>query len=754
MTAREVAGLVRGRPAGKGKWQAKCPAHQDRNPSLSIREGRDGYVLLKCHAGCDLKDILEKLRLTVADISGGADHAPRHGKSTMQIDKTYPYTDAAGKLLYEVVRLLPKGFRQRRPDGTWNLNGVERVLFHLPEVLAADVVLIAEGEKDVLNLEEAVKYFAAQDGRRYAATTNPGGAGKWLHKYSQSLQGKSAAYVFEDNDDPGRKHAENICASIRTRVREVRLVDLPDLPDKGDVSDWLRDHTVQELWQLMQSAPPVPAGNSAPDPSAATVEYSEDALALKFTAEHGDRLRYTAEWNRWSKWNGRVWTRDTTCHVFDHARAICRAESTRARCDSPPAAARKISSAATVAAVERLARSDRHHAATVEQWDRDLWLLNTPGGVVDLRTGTLRSAQREDYMTKITAVGPGARCPLWLRFLDRITSGNREMQAFMQRMCGYALTGVTREHAFFFLYGTGGNGKGTFINTLAELMGAYAKTAPIEILLDSKNERHPTELAGLQGARLVTAVETEDGRRWSESRVKMLTGGDPVPARYMHQDFFEYTPQFKLIISGNHKPGLRTVDEAMRRRINLLPFTVTIPDSERDDDLREKLRGEWPGILQWAIEGCLAWQRDGLSAPQAVRDATADYLATEDAMARWREERCEESASSWESTAALFKDWREWTVANNEFTGSQKRFSQYLVDRGFVKDRTRTTRGFRGIALRAGAVTHVTDHLFTDVTRAHTRIRTEPDDVSHVSPEQDPDEDEDDKRDNFYKQEF
>jgi putative DNA primase/helicase len=382
-------------------------------------------------------------------------------------------------------------------------------------------------------------------------------------------------------------------------------------------------------------------------------EYSDDALALRFTEVYGNDLRYTAPWGRWNRWDLNCWRPDESLFVFDLARSVCRAASVER-----PKMAQRIGSAQTVAAIERLARADRRHAATIEQWDADPWLLNTPGGVVDLRTGQLRPAARADYMTKITAVAPGGECRLFRSFLSRITAGDEELQRYLQRMCGYILTGVTREDAIFFLYGTGANGKSKFLSAIAGLMGDYAKAAPIETFLDSKNEQHPTNLAGLQGARLVTAVETEDGRRWAESRMKALTGGDRISARFMRQDFFEYVPQFKLIIAGNHKPGLRTVDEAMRRRFNLLPFTVTIPAAERDLELGEKLREEWGGIFQWMIEGCPAWQSEGLQAPKAVSDATKNCLASEDVLARWIEERCEENGIYWTSATELFTDWR------------------------------------------------------------------------------------------------
>ncbi len=457
--------------------------------------------------------------------------------------------------------------------------------------------------------------------------------------------------------------------------------------------------------------------------------FADDALALKFSALHGDDLRYTALWGRWSRWDGTRWSPDETLRVFDLARAVCRASAETV----PPQIAARITSAQTVYAVERLARSDRRHAARVEQWDSEPWLLNTPGGVIDLKTGELRPARREDHITKITAAAPQGDCPLWLKFLARITNGNQEVEGFLQRMCGYALTGTTQEHALFFLHGTGANGKSVFLNTISGVLGDYAKTAPIETFIDAKNERHPTDLAGLQGARLVTAVETEDGRRWAESKLKALTGGDRIAARFMRQDFFQFTPQFKLVIAGNHKPGLRTVDEAMRRRFNLLPFTQTIPAAERDPNLTERLRTEWGGILQWMIGGCLAWQRDGLRAPRTVVDATNEYLAAEDSLGQWLEERCTLDVNAFGSSTALFDDWKIWAEARGEFVGKQRRFAENLSARCFQPTRTNSARGFNGIRLQQDSVTLVTDSPYIPVTRAPARVRANGFDASHAS---------------------
>jgi hypothetical protein len=242
-------------------------------------------------------------------------------------------------------------------------------------------------------------------------------------------------------------------------------------------------------------------------------EHSDDALELKFAKKHAHQFRYTLAHGRWNKWNGKLWLPDATPYVFAAARAICREDAKN--CDRD--LARKVTSASTVAGIERLARNDPNLLAEFDQWDANPWLLNTPTGVIDLHTGAVRPARPDDYMTKSTAVGPAvSNCPLWHKFLDKITDGNQKLQEYLQRMCGYALTGITAEHALFFLYGPGGNGKGRFVYPLAGILGTYAREAPIDVFLDSHNERHPTELAWLQGARLVTATGTEEGRRWSE----------------------------------------------------------------------------------------------------------------------------------------------------------------------------------------------------------------------------------------------
>jgi putative DNA primase/helicase len=440
-------------------------------------------------------------------------------------------------------------------------------------------------------------------------------------------------------------------------------------------------------------------------------EFSDESLALEFATRHADDLRYVHAWGKWLHWTRTKWATDDTLLAFDHARLICREASQRAvkvNRKSGAKIAAMITSAQKVAAIERLAKADRRLAATVDQWDIEPFILNTPSGVVDLRTGRLRPHRQADHCTKATAIGPadvGTPCPQWLRFLDRVTDGDGELIGFLQRVAGYALTGSTKEHALFFAYGTGRNGKGVFINTLTRIMADYAEIGSMDTFTASSVSQHSTDLAKLRGARLVTAQETEEGRRWAEAKIKAMTGGDPITARFMRQDFFTFEPAFKLVIAGNHKPGLRGVDEAIRARFNLIPFNVTIPPAERDLDLPDKLRAEWPAILRWMIEGCVEWQRDGLQPPAAVKAATDDYLDAEDAFGLWLAEDCTRSARAWENSTVLYEAWVRWADRNGEHPGRSKNFSQTLEARGFEKSREAGTgkRGFTGIALRSEA---------------------------------------------------
>lgn len=423
-------------------------------------------------------------------------------------------------------------------------------------------------------------------------------------------------------------------------------------------------------------------------------EATEDGVARLFAKLHGDTMRFDHDAGRWFRWSGSQWAEDRTGTAF----AFCRVLARDAYGPLSERAQKSARRAAFASGVEKFARTDPGLAVTAEHWDSDPFLLGAPGATVDLRTGFARKPDPADGIMRQASVAPAdtADCPLWRAFLDQTTGGDAELDRFLQQLCGYALTGSVAEHALFFVYGAGGNGKSVFLNIFAHLAGSYAATAAMDTCTASAHDRHPTDLAALRGARLVTASETEEGRAWAESRIKQMTGGDPITARFMRRDFFTYHPQFKLVIAGNHKPVLRTVDDAVRRRFHIIPFTRRPVSPDRE--LESKLRAEVSGILRWAIEGCLDWQRNGLSRPDAVARETDSYFAEQDLFGLWLEDTCtvdRNNSHLWEESARLYESWKAYAKAAGEDPGSSKQFGERLSRAGFERDLKRVGKPVR-----------------------------------------------------------
>jgi putative DNA primase/helicase len=423
---------------------------------------------------------------------------------------------------------------------------------------------------------------------------------------------------------------------------------------------------------------------------------SEDSVARLFAHRWRGKLAFCHDHGKWAEYDGNTWRFCRVPVAFQYARELSRNLSNL----KPTAAALKTRFAA---GVEKFAQADPIFRRTADHWDRDIFLLGTPAGTVDLRTGRLRASMQSDFITKSTAVAPEEfeDCPTWFRFLNEATGGDEEMIRFLQQIAGYSLTGDISEQALFFIHGPGGAGKGTFINTLQYLMGDYAKVSAMETFAARKHAQHSTELAMLRGARLVTASETEEGAAWAEARIKQLTGGDVIAARFMRQDFFEFLPQFTLVIVGNFKPTLRTVDEAMRRRFNIIPFTI-IP-KRKDRNLAAKLAGEAPGILRWMINGCLDWQANGLVRPDSVVSATDEYFEDQNTTQQWLEESCDVDFSNfyrYEKTGPLFESWSRFAKLNGAEIGNSKSFKATMERMGFKYKRDKTGRYFYHVSLK------------------------------------------------------
>ena len=431
--------------------------------------------------------------------------------------------------------------------------------------------------------------------------------------------------------------------------------------------------------------------------NASAPEQSEDAIAAEFAAYHAVTWRNVPVWGAWFFWNGAVWQKDSVAAVREAVRQTCRAIAIK---NGKPNEARRIASDKTIAAVLRIASSDPVLTTRTEEWDADPMVLNCTAGLVDLETGEITSHSPADLITRLAPASGSGTCPRWIVFIDEITGGDNELAAYIKRVCGYCLTGSTREQVFFFLHGFGANGKSVFLQTCCAVFGDYATTAALDTFMASQGERHSTDLAGLRGARLVVVSETEPGRAWAETRIKAISGGDKISARFMHRDFFEFTPTFKLMVAGNHRPRLTGVGEAWRRRIHLIPFSVTIPAEKRDGRLVEHLAAERDGILGWMLQGGADWLKDGLHPPKCVLDAAQDYFEDEDQIGQWLATQCQQGDGVSATADDLYQNWKRFAEAAGQTPGTKKSLGEALRERGFLQSRTSRARLWLGLAPR------------------------------------------------------
>lgn len=464
---------------------------------------------------------------------------------------------------------------------------------------------------------------------------------------------------------------------------------------------WPEERLLREFKALLrldcENHGPMP-GQKADEEEDAAPEFSDDALVQLFVRECSQDWIYIAVWGQWFRWTGNVWRRDAVGAVVQAVRLACRAVANK---NNRPADQRRLASTKTILAVAKLAGSDPSIATDVDQLDQHVLLLNTPEGVVDLDTGAVGPHERRLLLTQITCASPGGGCPTWMNFLLTITGGDEALMAYLARVAGYCLTGQTNEQAFFLLHGLGANGKSVFLQTLAYVLGDYAATAASDTFISRGGTRHLSEIAGLRGARMVLMSETETDAQWAEARIKMVTGGEKLRANFMYKDHFEFTPQFKLLVGTNHRPALGEVGEAMRRRLHLIPFNVTIPEDQRDPDLAEKLKLEANGILGWMLAGCHDLQRlGGLRPPPCVSSAVQEYFSTEDRFGQWIEECCDVGNACRATSRTLFASWSSWAKEAGLDPKSNRYLGEQLRSRGFCDGKVGRDRGWYGIGLR------------------------------------------------------
>lgn len=698
-------------------WQAICPAHDDSTASLSISKGDDGRVLLYCHAKCSTESVVRAAGLEMRDLMPHVEAQNRHQqkqREPFKFECAYDYHDASGKLIFQACRGTRGGkktFLQRQPDGNgdWIWKAPEQpVLYRLPRLVAnvSGVVFALEGEKDV----------DAAESLGLIATTSPGGAGKWRARYAESLRNQRVV-IIPDNDKPGEDHAQDVARSLLGVAASVKILRLPGLPPKGDLSDWLAaGGTAEKLHELAtecaeyvpelleSNTPEVTDSVSSlnlKDASART----DVANAKRFHAMFGSDVRWCEPWGKWLVWDGCRWSSDAEKRIDTMAKRVADQvwketakllpKADFATGKELTAFARSTASARGISNMLALAKSEPGVPILPDVLNAEPWLLNCPNGTIDLRTGKLRPHAQSDYLTTLcpTPYDPAATCERWQRAVDTILDGKRDLIGFVQRLLGSAIVGTVVEHILPILWGDGSNGKGLFLETIMDDLGPdYACKISSEVLMASKGDRHPTELADLHGKRLVVASETDDGRRLREGLLKEITGGDTIKARRMREDFWQFRPSHTLVLLTNHKPIVKGNDHGVWRRLCLVPFTQKFWDADRgqsgppelkaDKYLRDALEAEHAGILAWLVRGCLEWQCDGLRQPEEVTAATAEYRSEMDVIGAFLGECCIEEVGCTAKASDVYASYVAWCKASGEHPITQRRFGIALSDRG------------------------------------------------------------------------
>ncbi|MFC1782299.1 phage/plasmid primase, P4 family [Planctomycetota bacterium] len=697
--------LEKVKQAGENQWQAICPAHDDKTPSLSISTGDDGTILLKCQANCETKVICQALGIELKDLF------PNKPKAKSRIVNTYDYCDESGKMIFQAVRFEPKDFKQRRPDGNggwiFNLKGIKRVLYRLPELIRAPIpgwIFISEGEKDSDNLAAL----------GLTATTCPMGAGKWRSDYNQYFANRHVC-ILPDNDKPGREHAVKVANDLHGKAAMIKILALPGLAKGQDVSDWLSnggDKT--KLIELVESAPifePTKEIKSEYD-------LSERGNGERFAAQHGDKVRFCHSWGKWLFYDAQQWTVDaqneitelskqTIQNIFESA-AQAKPESERAQI------AKHAIKSDTRSQIENMlwfAAREKPICCYARAFDNDLWALNCLNGTIDLKTGKIKPHNAGDMLTKICPViyDQQADQKQWLDFLYDVTNGSGPMMIFLQTAIGYSLTGDIGEEKLFFIHGPAASGKSTFVEAVKSTLGDYAQTTDFETFL----QRHSVggarnDVAQLAGARFVASIEVDEGKKLAEGLVKMLTGGDTVRARFLYQESFEFLPQFKLWLAANHAPRIKDTDAALWRRVLKVPFDYAIPKEKQNPKVKATLRNpakSGPAILAWAVEGCLNWQRNGLIVPPEIEQATNEYRQSQNPLKDFFDDRCEFHPNAVISSAELRAAYEGYARETGlKFTLSPREFNERLKNRGCeykqTKYKGKACKCWHGISLQ------------------------------------------------------
>ncbi len=751
------------KPSGKG-YVAKCPAHDDRQQSLSVSEGDDGRILVTCFAGCETQHIVEAVGWKMKDLFpkntnnfGSLSPVSSSSSSTkvtgpaitiadLAADKAIPFDFLSFyceqlpfgvKVIYKNMDGKPASRQRLRlalsakegskwtkgpgnpiPYGVWRIGRLSQ---------QTDTLLFVEGESDSWTAwyhDIGALGLPGADMTKKIAKAH-------IEPFSKLL-------IWKEPDQGGETFVHGITYRLVGLQYDGQVFIVQGPPDENGVpvKDLNQLHKnalaagvpFKDLWaQVLDASQPVDMQAAAEaaqksisrhgsyeSGSGFVKPFSGNSLtdmgnADRIVSLFGQDILFCYAWNKWLVWNGKYWEKDESGEIDRKAEATVRSiyaeaakEEDRDLRHELIKHAKSSESASKIRAM--LDRAKNRVPASPKQFDSNIWLFNCQNGTINLKTGDLLPHVRSNMITKISPASydPKAEAPRWREFLEQVTDNDQELISFLQRAAGYALTGDTSEHCLFFLHGDGRNGKSVFIETVKYVIGDYGTTARPDVLMSKKyGESVPNEIAALAGVRYVSTTETESGKRFAESMLKQYTGDDIISARFLYGEFFTFKPQFKIFLASNHKPIIRGQDTAIWERIYLIPFTVYIPPEKRDKKLGEKLQAEVDGILRWAVEGCLAWQREGLNPPDVVRGATESYRDEMDPLRDFFAERCVFVPEATVFVSDLWNAYLDWCKENSEKYPLTKRlFRTHLLQKKLEEKRT-SKRYWQGIGLRS-----------------------------------------------------
>ena len=438
-----------------------------------------------------------------------------------------------------------------------------------------------------------------------------------------------------------------------------------------------------------------------------SLERSDVAMSDALVRRYSGELRFCKALGGWHQWTGTHWAADEQEHATECIKAMAREIAGTAADALDPGLmkdAKRIGSGTGAQSILTFARSAPGVVFAAKDANADPWLVNVQNGTIDLRTRQLRPHAKADLITRCCPVeyDSNATAPMFEKFLQEVQP-REDVRAYLGRLFGYAANGVVREHALGVLWGCGANGKSVLADVVTHVLGDYAKPGPSSLIVhDGKHTPHPTDVASCVGSRLVVVHETKRGASFDASKVKLLTGGDKLTARYMRQDFFAFQPSHTLIMLSNYKPEADANDAALWRRVQLVPFEVVIPPEKQDRELADKIKAhEAPGVLRWIVEGALQWREQGLNPPQVILEQTAAYRAAEDVIGGFIQECCVVNKAAKVKAGDVYGAFKDWCASNGERVIRGNDFFAELQGRGFTRRVTRNGKVYEGVGLHA-----------------------------------------------------